>query len=389
MKDLVYDIAKQQLSDTTSQLLILHPNYRNKRLLLNDLIETHNTCYVRFDGKNLNSDDVQQQLQRGLDGTPLTDVQLLILDECDRVEPDTLDAFIENVTNTLFTIDSTRIVLITRQIPRFVTHPTNYQIRMLPVDNDLMLCDYIRQPDAPNLLEVHGFGDGRVLLNGVEITRWDGLLPRSLFFYLVDRGMTTRDDIFGIFWPKLTVKEATNVFHVTKRKINEILGVNLTIYWSGYYRISPDLALSYDVMNFSQMVQDSGVIPDDQAKQLLSRAIWMYRGAFLTSLHTPWVENRRHALLQTYGEALVSLARLSQGAGESRRALGLYLRSALTNPHREDLVEHIMQLYDELRMYADALVVYDRLVQELNDTLGVEPAPHLQQLAASIRAKMT
>ena len=36
--------------------------------------------------------------------------------------------------------------------------------------------------------------------------------------------MATRDDIFNTFWPSLSIKEATNVFHVTKRKVNEILG---------------------------------------------------------------------------------------------------------------------------------------------------------------------
>ncbi|MEO0563452.1 MAG: bacterial transcriptional activator domain-containing protein, partial [Chloroflexota bacterium] len=232
------------------------------------------------------------------------------------------------------------------------------------------------------------FGKGRVLLNGQEVTQWDGHLPRSLFFYVVDRGMTTRNDIFQVFWPDLPVREATNVFHVTKRKINEVLGVNLTSYWSGFYRISSDIDLSYDAMQFSRMVQDSAVQSDEEARRLLSRAISLYRGEFLTSLDLPWVEQRRSALLQTYGEALVAQARISQDSGESARALGLYLRSALTNPQREDLVEHIMRLYDELAMYEDALSVYERLELELDRTLNVAPAQRIQDLAASVRTKL-
>ena len=40
--------------------------------------------------------------------------------------------------------------------------------------------------------------------------------------------MVTRDEIFETFWPGLPTKEATNVFHVTKRKISERLGYELT-----------------------------------------------------------------------------------------------------------------------------------------------------------------
>ena len=40
----------------------------------------------------------------------------------------------------------------------------------------------------------------------------------------------TRADIFKEFWPGLPIKSATNVFHVTKRKIGERLGCDLTSY---------------------------------------------------------------------------------------------------------------------------------------------------------------
>ena len=69
--------------------------------------------------------------------------------------------------------------------------------------------------------------------------------------------MVTRAEIFQTFWPNLTTREATNVFHVTKRKISEVLGTELTVYGSSFYHISPQIQLSYDVSLFNQLVQDS------------------------------------------------------------------------------------------------------------------------------------
>ena len=175
-------------------------------------------------------------------------------------------------------------------------------MQFVPVDEDLMLWDYARREAKPDseenavLLEVRALGNGRVLKDGKSVDNWDGLLPRSLFFYLVDKGMTTRNDIFATFWPNLTVREATNVFHVTKRKINEVLGTDLTEYWSGFYHISPKIELSYDVVRFSELFQDSAVASVAGTVNLLRQSVALYRDDFLTSLEMDWVENRRREL---------------------------------------------------------------------------------------------
>jgi DNA-binding SARP family transcriptional activator len=96
---------------------------------------------------------------------------------------------------------------------------------------------------------------------------------------------------------------------------------------------------------------------------------------------------RRRELLEGYGEALISLAKMVEKSGEFARALGLYVRAAMTNPQREDLARSIMLLYQELGQYEDAIATYDRLESELERSLGVSPAPQLQELRASIRSE--
>jgi DNA-binding SARP family transcriptional activator len=101
-----------------------------------------------------------------------------------------------------------------------------------------------------------------------------------------------------------------------------------------------------------------------------------------------WVETRRQDLQQTYGEALVGLAKIHEREGRQRHALGLYLRALGTNPQREDLTQSVMRLYREMDLHGDALRAYQRLERELKTTLNVNPASHLRELANDIRSEI-
>lgn len=255
----------------------------------------------------------------------------------------------------------------------------------LPAAPADMLLDYLRPDNDRVLLEVHALGAGQVLINGRQVDQWDGALPRALFFYFVDRGMTTRDEVFTTFWPELSTREATNVFHVTKRKISEILNEDLTIYSSGFYRVSPNIDLYYDVIAFAEAVQNSAVLEGEAAETLLQRAIGLYERDFLRDFDQPWAVRRRNELRVTYVDALTALARIYEDAGKNEQALGLYNRAFGASPQREDLARSQMRLYQAAKQEARALAVYKRLVDELEQSLGVTPSAETQALAAEVK----
>jgi DNA-binding SARP family transcriptional activator len=370
------------------RLVIVHPGYVQQHSLLNLLLDQTGMVYVRFDGAKLANAELNTQLETEIthQTETLQSVKTLVLDECDRADVKAFDTFLPRLLSQMAI---GRVVILSREVPQCVlaNDSLRSQTRFVPTDDGLMLSEYTQQGDDAMLLEVRALGSGRILLNGKSVDNWDGVLPRSLFFYLVDRGMTTRSEIFDTFWPSLSTREATNVFHVTKRKISEVLGMDLTVYWSGFYRISPDIKLSYDAALFSEMIQDSAVATPEDSERLLERAISLYHCDFLTSVDMDWVMKRRRELLEGYGEALISLAKMVEKSGEFARALGLYVRAAMTNPQREDLARSIMLLYQELGQYEDAIATYDRLESELERSLGVSPAPQLQELRASIRSE--
>jgi DNA-binding SARP family transcriptional activator len=404
--------AREQLLNlpSTIRLAILHPDFHGQHRLfsaiLNDLGSS--TVYCSIPAPGLSFDDLLVLLQDAaalqLDTSPpdlsrdpvaAADAMAavlnrhgktsLIVDAYDLIDQDEVNAFFAALAAQLPT--GSRVVMGTRVLPMsLVEHPDlQGKTALVPVYPEKMVLDYT-QSVGTDVLEVRALGPGRVLINGRLITHWDGVLPRMLFFYFVDRGMTTRDEIFATFWPNLNTREATNVFHVTKRKISEILGTDLTLYWSGFYRISPDLELHYDVVKFAEAVQNAAVAPDDEALGLLQNGVALYNGPYLSMIDQPWIVSRREELASNYAEALAGLARIHKVRDEKRDALGYFLRAAAASPQREDLARSIMELYRDLGQPHDALMTYERLVTELQATLGVSPGPQTTALAEDIRA---
>lgn len=371
------------------RLIILHPSFSQQHLIMAELLN-NNAAYIRFDQDMVTLDEIQQHFDATLASYGMDEPmpESVILDEYDRYTPESSDLFLANL---LEKYPNSRFYVFTRQLPQGLMDDEAIQTvtSFVPSNSAYMLTDYASPSNEEIVLEVRAFGSGQVIVNGKPIDQWDGVLPRALFFYLVDRGMTTRNQIFETFWPNLTTKEATNVFHVTKRKISEILGFDLTKYWSGFYRISPNIDLHYDVVVFNEKIQNSAISDDqDEALDLLQNAIGLYRGHFLNSLNMPWTQDRRDELFQDYGDALASLAELRAEAGHLEEALGLYMRALNSNRLRDDLVTNILKLHKQLGLHVEAVTLYNDFERELQSNLGLQVPPQIQDLVAEIEQEL-
>lgn len=385
MLDLLYDVAVHQLNtlDPHIKLVIIHPKYVAHHPLLAALLDHELVLYVRFSGSQLRQHQLVDQLYNALgrqsEVTDLQSANMLIFDEVDRAEAESIESFLIQIIPL---VSKGRILLFSRKIPRSVIARPDLRpvTRFVPTEQSLLYWDYVQNTPDKRLLEVQTLGNGYVLLDGEVVAEWDGLLPRMLFFYFVDRGMATRDDIFRTFWPELPAREATNVFHVTKRKINEVLGIDLTAYGSGFYQIAPNIQLSYDAIRFHEMTQQSQVATAREAVELLRRAVALYRGDYISSLSASWIVARREELQQAYVDALVNLARLLLADNQIDEALGLYLRAAPLAPYREDIVAEIMRIAVKLGMRRTGILAFRRLETELDQKLGMTPSQKLIDL---------
>ncbi|MFN8379743.1 MAG: bacterial transcriptional activator domain-containing protein [Anaerolineae bacterium] len=235
----------------------------------------------------------------------------------------------------------------------------------------------IEGPFKPQI-EVFGFGHGHVLVNGQPLIRWDGALPRSLFFFFIDRPLLTRDEIFGAFWPELGTKEATNVFHVTKRKISECISnsvedgdtYELTKYQNGYYLPNDKVARHYDVFDFTDAYQHAdGAEDPHEAFVLFQRVIDLHRAPFLTSIAMPWANDRRSSLRQMLVHALSSASKLAKDFGNQPLALDYAQRAVGLLPNNADLYESAIALLIEADRTEDARVLFTRL-ESLHRRMG-------------------
>lgn len=360
---------------TTPCIYIIHPHVTQAHRGLQAL--PADATYVRFDGAKLDVEGLEEQFNAALGDSQLKDDAVIVLDEVDRAEDSAVASFIADLL--LKTLAQPRIVILTRSVPLSLLQNkrVNGYIHFVPSDDGMMLTDYTKPPQAEHRLEVWAFGRGDALINAEEVTNWDGLLPRMLFYFLVDRGMVIRPDIFTTFWQGLQAKEATNVFHVTKRKINELLKVDLTTYESGFYRINPKVDLRYDVALFKQYLQESEVAVGAARRELLLKAVGLYRAPVLYQLHYEWVRQRRAEVSEAYADALAGLGELAEASGATAEAFNWYLRAFQQQQGRGEVVAHILRLGKALGYIENAKAIYHQHLAALD---GAPPLAGLADL---------
>lgn len=320
----------------------------------------------------------------------------LFIDELDRMTFD--DHFTQFITTTVSALpDHVQLAFSSRML---LHKPWSQMVKdgkaiVLGTEyrkNDMMFT--VEDENKPQL-EIYGFGSGHALVDGQEIVTWDGALPRNLFFYFVDNPLVTRDDIFATFWPTLSVKEATNVFHVTKRKISERIsdrvsdGENyeLTQYSAGFYMPSDKVVRHYDVDDFEEAIENATITNDIVEREtLLRRAIDLYTSPFLETIDMPWVEERRQHLRQVYAQALASMGHLQKEKGEADAALGFFVRATKETPEREDIHREIMKIYIDKDMPNDAKAQYETLANFLKEEYEIEPSQTSQSVLETIES---
>ncbi len=323
-----------------------------------------------------------------------SDRVILYLDELDRVPHD--DAFQQFIAGLIENLaDGAQLAVNSRLLTYdpWIEWVNRDEAVVLGTSNQRNHLIFNKARELKPQLEVYAFGRGHAVSNGREIQSWDGALPRNLFFYFIDNPLVTRDQIFEIFWPKLSIRDATNVFHVTKRKITERISMmvsgggsyELTTYSTGFYVPGDKIVRHYDVADFEQAIESALLSTDPAVRQTLYReAIDMYKAPFLFPLNLPWVEARRKQLQAMYSEALNGMARLKAEEQAWEESLGFYVRALKESPQREDFHRGAMQMYINLGRNADAWQHYSLLEKQLKRSLGVKPSRETQELLSGL-----
>ncbi|MCS6836564.1 MAG: bacterial transcriptional activator domain-containing protein [Anaerolineae bacterium] len=320
---------------------------------------------------------------------------MLYLDEVERVRDEAdFHAFIHALLRGL--AEHVQLLISARTLHRkpWISYLQAREAVVLSTEARSTALTFTTEPQERPQVDVYGFGRGRVFVNGHEITTWDGLLPRYIFFFLMDNELVTRDQIFATFWPDLPVKEATNVFHVTKRKISERISTaasdgqnyEFTTYCGGFYMPSDKVCRHYDVADFEKLMEHGYYCDsDDERLDLFLKAVGLYRAPFLETINMPWVIQHREKLRMMFVDALVSIGRIMRARNQSQPAVGYFQRALREVPQREDIHREVMELYVLLNRDQDAVRQYRFLERHLQQTMGLMPSKETRQLFDRIK----
>ncbi len=329
-------------SQDTAQIVIVHPHYRRPLDLLSRILADEDATLIRVQA-GWSAERVLHEVNQ-IDFTP----EVVVLQD--------LDALAANAQRNLLRYARTvrqRWVVFTRAADPVWFH-------------DPALGDYIRlYDDLDELgligrserarLDVFAFGNGVAYLDGYPLTEWDGVMPRSLLFFMVHRRFASRDAILRTLWPELQLPAALNAFHVTKNRLRQLFGFSPLRHHHNRYCLSPDLAVNFDVQHFYDLLQPVAAENDVERAMRLRRALWLAPRGFLSCLDQAWAETPRHMLQHARSRALGELSFLLAAQGEYTEAMTFAQRALALTPRKPSVLLHLLRMNAHLGTPCDGL----------------------------------
>lgn len=246
-----------------------------------------------------------------------------------------------------------------RSQPRFPWVSLIAQTRAIILDDDRVVTQAVHHtPDMPTgRLDIFALGPGFVFFNDDLITDWEGHLPRLLLFFAVDRGVITRDDFHHAFWGDLSDAQATNVFHVTKRRLHRAFNFEVLEHHNGTYRIKSSLLVNYDAFEWTQALIRARDLSNEHPEVDYQRVLDLYRGPFLKGHEDNWILTRRQDIQAGYLEAVRYLAKRYEDRYNANPEHNQSAIEKAVNMYREALRE----VPDNVELAADAAELLVRL----------------------------
>ena len=161
-----------------------------------------------------------------------------------------------------------------------------------------------------------------------------------------------------------------------RRALGEAAGVEIGRR-SGGYVLEVD-ALAVDLHRFRALVTRAR--GDENALTLLEQASALWRGEAFADLDTPWLNALRDTVEAERIAVELDLTDLRLAKGRHHELLAELSERAAVRPLDERLAAQLLvALYRSARQ-ADAIELYHRTRKRLNEALGADPGPQLQEL---------
>jgi len=198
--------------------------------------------------------------------------------------------------------------------------------------------------------------------------------------------------VMQALWPDAEGDAAKRSFDITLHRLRRALGRDDAIVLErGKLSLNPGVVW-IDSSAFERLavrVDESlrglrpGAIP---TRELLDRALRLYRGAFLASDDDAWAQPTRARLRNRYLQLVERGGEFLERSPQPDAALACYQRAVELDPPAERIYQRIMRFLHAQGRHAEALDVYARCREMLAATLGVQPSAETEALHQLLRS---
>lgn len=242
--------------------------------------------------------------------------------------------------------------------------------------------------EASPMLQIEMLGPPRIVFNAVDITaiKWRLLKSRDLLFYLAHQGKPVGvNQILADLWSDVPLEKSINLFYTALYWLRRIIQKDSRQELLSYAGKTCQLPLAFyttDRQRFLTLINSGAAERQVSAKSsaLLEEAVALYRGEYLSSLDYPWVVSEREHLKRLYLETTIRLAKFRIHSRDYLNAVKVLEPLTEQNPLREEIFGLLMAAYAALGDHLTVIRQYQQLKRNLDEELGIEPAPEITKL---------
>ncbi len=238
------------------------------------------------------------------------------------------------------------------------------------------------EPEERFTLNVYGLDHGNVRINNDVLSprSWGSVGARALFYFILDRGQTTKDEIALQFWPDFSQAKINSNFHATLWRVRNALGSkHIIAFENEYYKFSSDVQIYYDVSEFenlfSLLEQTDSMV---EIRSALRRMVEIYQTDFIDDIYMDWADQRREKLRRQYIHVLTLLADEEYAKSNFSTTLEYLEKIAVMEPFQDDIHLKIIDCFVRRGEPFLARKHYESYNRRLKKEMGLVPDERLQ-----------
>jgi DNA-binding SARP family transcriptional activator len=235
---------------------------------------------------------------------------------------------------------------------------------------------------SPPRLNIRALGPIQVTLNGKKVTLadWQTRETRDLFFFFLQEGAATKEQVGSAFWPDISPARLKMRFKTSIYRLRQAIGQDTILFEGEHYRFNRNLDYEYDVETFRELLKKASATDVGNIHELLNKAIALVKGPYLADIDAFWVDQVRTRLEIEYRDSLIRLAEFHLKAGQATKTLEICRTALHADPLMEEAYRLSIRAYAVLGDQAAIARTFQACRTILSHELGIEPSLETKKL---------